>query len=400
MEILLVVATLVIGVAVLFVTATFGARTKQNTAPLIDAASKDVSGRIDTAAGDLKRQLQTLADEQQRDRDQTRFEGRKIQGRLDHADSRLSSVESRLLAELETIRHLSEQIGGRQDQMSGDLRRLDEQVAQLNEATVRFPASRNAEEEEETAEEETAEADSVGRFYAERLRFSTIRIPLTSFSQSERQFRIEVERDVGELPNPRLGSLGDASAITQRAKDDFGFRERLGKAAGDYIATRGGDPVFATATERWVTQNAFPQTAVANACNRIAKGLDTIVARPLEKAGAEIRLPGLEASASAAGIGSALILQPVTGPLGELTTFLEITGLVVEMATGLHPVALAGTKMLTRDQFHDLLAQGLTQAGRQLFEGPGGPADVPGRARPGDEVPGISRPVITGPGSG
>jgi hypothetical protein len=397
MEILLVVATLVIGVAVLFVTATFSTRTRQNTAPLIDAAAKDVSGRIDTATGDLKRQLQVLADEQQRDRDQTRFEGRKIQGRLDHADSRLSSVESRLLAELETIRRLSEQIGGRQDQMDGDLRRLDGQVAQLNEATVRFPASGQA--EEEAAGEETAEAGSVGQFYAERLRFSTVRIPLTSFSQSERQFRIQVERDVGELPNPRLGNLGDPSAIAQHAKDDFGFRERLGKAAGGYIASRGGDPVFATTTERWVTQNAFPQTAVAEACNRIGKGLETIVERPLEKTAAEIRLPELEA-ASAAGIGSALILQPVTGPLGEPTTFLEITGLVIAMAAGLHPVALAGTKMLTHDQFHDLLAQGLMQAGRQLFEGPGGPGELPGPARPADEGPGISRPVITGPGPG
>jgi hypothetical protein len=138
---------------------------------------------------------------------------------------------------------------------------------------------------------------------------------------------------------------------------------------------------------------------VAEACNRIGKGLATIVERPLEKTAAEIRLPELEA-ASASGIGSALILQPVTGPLGEPTTFLEITGLVIGMATGLHPVALAGTKMLTHDQFHDLLAQGLMQAGRQLFEGPGGPAELPGPARPVDEVPGISRPVITGPGPG
>jgi len=397
MEIVLIVTIVAVGAAGLYVAATFNGRTKKSTGPLIKGAVSDISGHIDETAGKLKEELQAITAELQRDREQSRLDDRKIQGRLDHADSRLSSVESRLLAELETIRRLSEQIGGRQDQMSGDLRRLDEQVAQLNEATVRFPAAAHAEEEEEeTAQEETAEAGSVGRFYAERLRFSTIRIPLTSFSQSERQFRIEVERDVGELPNPRLGSLGDASAITQRAKDDFGFRERLGKAAGDYIATRGGDPVFATATERWVTQNAFPQTAVADACNRIGKGLDTIVARPLEKAGAEIRLPGLEA-ASAAGIGSALILQPVTGPLGELTTFLEITGLVAEMATGLHPVALAGTKMLSHDQFHDLLAQGLTQAGRQLFEGS---AEVPRPARPVDVAPGISRPVIPGPGPG
>lgn len=397
MEILLVVATLVVGVAVLYVTATFSMRTRQNTAPLIDAAAKDVSGQIETAVEDLRRQLQVLTDELQRDRDQTRFEGRKVQGRLDHADSRLSSVEGRLLAELETIRHLSEQIDGRQDQLSGDLRQLDHQVARLTEAAVQFPPAGHP--DEETAGEEPAEVGALGRFYAERLRFSIVRIPPESFPRFERQFRILVERAVGELPSPRLDSLGGAPAITERAKNDQGFRERLGQAAADYLATKAGDTVFAAATERWVTQNTFPQAAAPDACHRIGRGLDAIVARPLEQTGAEIRLPGIEA-ATAAGIGSAYVLQPVTGPLGELTTFLEITGVAVGTATGLDPLALASTRMLAHDQFHDLLAQGLAQAARQVFQAREGPEAVPGSARPVDEVPGVSRPVNTGPGPG
>ena len=46
MEILLVVTTLAVGVAVLYVTATFRTRTRQNTAPLIDGAVKDISGQL------------------------------------------------------------------------------------------------------------------------------------------------------------------------------------------------------------------------------------------------------------------------------------------------------------------------------------------------------------------
>ena len=153
MEILLVVTTLAVGVAVLYVTATFRTRTRQNTAPLIDAAVKDLSGQLETTTGELKRQLQLMADELQRDREDTRLEERKIQGRLDHADSRLSSLASQLMVELETIRRLGEHIGARQDQLSGDLQQLDHQVAQISEATMQFPPFRHARAETADATE-------------------------------------------------------------------------------------------------------------------------------------------------------------------------------------------------------------------------------------------------------
>ena len=157
MEILLVVTTLAVGVAVLYVTATFRTRTRQNTAPLIDGAVKDISGQLETTTGELKRQLQLMADELQRDREDTRLEGRKIQGRLDHADSRLSSLASQLMVELETIRRLGEHIGAGQDQLSGDLQQLNHQVAQISEATRQFPPLAHADGETAAAEAATAE---------------------------------------------------------------------------------------------------------------------------------------------------------------------------------------------------------------------------------------------------
>ncbi len=366
MEIVLVVAVLVVAVAVLYVAVTLGPRTRQSTAPMIDEAAKDISGRIE----DLKGQLTAIAGELEQDRDHTRVEGRKIQGRLDHADSRTGSIANRLLAEMDTIRRLSEQVSARQDQLSDDLRQLDQQVARLQAG-------------QEAPDGVTAGSSPTlpGQLYVERLRFSIIRIQPESFSRSERRYRIQVERDVGELPASRLG---DALAITERAKDDEGFRERLSKAAADYLATKWGDPAFAVVTERWVTQDTFPETAAAETCNRIANGLDAIVAKPLEQAGSEIRLPGPEAAA-AAEIGSALVLQPVADAVGQVTRFLEVTGVVVGTATGLQPLALAATKMLAHDQFHDWVARGLREAARTVFGGPEGPAKVPparGGARP------------------
>ena len=356
MEIVLVVAVLVVAVAVLYVAVTLGPRTRQSTAPMIDEAAKDISGRIE----DLKGQLTAIAGELEQDRDHTRVEGRKIQGRLDHADSRTGSIANRLLAEMDTIRRLGEQVSARQDQLSDDLRQLDQQVARLQAG-------------QEAPDGVTAGSSPTlpGQLYVERLRFSIVRIQPESFSRSERRYRIQVERDVGELPASRLG---DALAITERAKDDEGFRERLSKAAADYLATKWGDPAFAVVTERWVTQDTFPETAAAETCNRIANGLDAIVAKPLEQAGSEIRLPGPEAAA-AADLGSALVLQPVADAVGQVTRFLEVTGVVVGTATGLQPLALAATKMLAHDQFHDWVARGLREAARTVFGGPEGPAE-------------------------
>jgi chromosome segregation ATPase len=121
MELLLAVATLVVAAAVLYVTITVGQRTKRTAAPLIDG----VSGQLEATSAELRRQLQAVVNELHQDADQLRLDGRKIQGRLDHADSRLTTVANQLLAELETIKRLGEQLSARQDQLSEDLRQLD-----------------------------------------------------------------------------------------------------------------------------------------------------------------------------------------------------------------------------------------------------------------------------------
>jgi hypothetical protein len=366
MGIVLIVAILVVAVAVLYVTVTLSTRTRQTTAPLVDDAFKGVSGQIDAAAQNLSRQI---ADELQQDKEERMLDGRKIQGRLDHADSRASSMANEVLAELDTIRRLVEQVGVRQDQLSADLGKLDHKVARLGESLAQPSASRVPAVQPQPAPRQPPAARP-GQLYAERLRFSIAGARPESYSsRAERQYRIQVERQIGALPSPQPGALDDPPAIIHRAALDEGFRKRLGEAASDYFATRLGDPASAVATEQWVTQNAYPETALVEVCNRISSGLDTIVEKPLEKIGTQLLLPGPEA-ATAPGIGAALILQPVTEPLGQAAAFLEITGVVVGMATGLHPLTLAAAKMLAHDQFHVFVARRLREAARQVFDGP------------------------------
>jgi hypothetical protein len=352
MEILLIVAIVAVGAAGLYVAATFDRRAKKSTGPLIDDAAGDLSGKIEGTRAELGRLLDVLTEELRRDRQEIRLDDRKIQGRLDHADSRISNVAD----QLEAIRLLAEQIGERQDQLSADLRRLQ------------APHGGRAGEQTSGTVPADGDANMPVQLYLERLQFAIVRTP------SHPHVRVQVERYITTLPTGQLGDLGDASAIINRADNDEDFRTRLAKAASDYCATQWGDPAFALVAGRWITQNTFPETAAAEACNWIANGLDAIVRKPLEDIGTEIRLPGPEAGA-VAGIGSALVLQPVTEPLGQAAKFFEITGVVVGVATGFHPLALASAKLLARDEFHAALAQGIRDAAGRVFEGPGGPPD-------------------------
>lgn len=427
MEILLLVVIMVVGASALYVAATFNTRTRQNTTPLIDGAIKVISEKIEVTGRDLSRQLQGIANELRQDRELTRLDRDKIQERLDQADSRISSIASRFFAELETIERLSKQIGAQQDQFSSDLRRLDHRVVQLGESPVRQSARKQQTDgtlstvlgnpettgdvprpsaghaNEEISEDISADTPLTvpGTLYAERLRFSII--PTDTESSSERWVRIQVERKVAELPDEQLGDLGNASVITYRAEHDKGFRDRLGKAVSDYFADKWGDPLFKAVTKGWVTQNSFPETAAAEACNRISHGLASIVEKPLEKIATDIRLPGPTITT---GIGADLILQPVTKPLGQAAEVFEAVGVVAGVATGLHPVALASAKMLVEGESHRLVARGIEAVAREVFgkrdkqspcDGPK-PPDTPEVQTKGTEPQNVDKPDDTGTG--
>jgi uncharacterized phage infection (PIP) family protein YhgE len=110
-DILLAVATLVVAAAVLYVTLTLSQRIRRATAPLID----DLVGQLEATSTELQGQLQAVVSELRQDREQLGLDGRKIQGRLDHADSRLTTIASQLQSELDAIRRLSEQLGTQGD---------------------------------------------------------------------------------------------------------------------------------------------------------------------------------------------------------------------------------------------------------------------------------------------
>jgi hypothetical protein len=357
METLLIAALVVVAAAGLYVALTFNKRTRKSTAPLIDAALSDLHDQLRATSDDLRRQLQAITEDLHRDQHEQRLEGRKIQGRLDHADSRITSMSSQFLAELAVIKRHGEQTSAQQGRLGMDVRRL---AAQLS------------------GEPEPPQAAVPGRLYVERLRFSVTGAAVPSRTGGE--VAIVAERSVAVLPPEALGDLGDAVTAISRSENDAGFRDRLGVAASDYAAARWGDPAFAAVTEQWITADTFGAAAAAEVCLRIGAGLTTLMAQPLDAIGTGIALPGPAAAASA-GTGADLILQPLTQPLGEAAKFCEIVGAVAGVVTGLHPLALAAAKMLAHDELQEDLARAIRQAARTVFAGPQ-PAAPPDRLEP------------------
>jgi len=165
MEILLLVVIMAVAASGLYVAATFNTRTKQNTAPLVDGAVKDIGKRIEVTAEDLGQRLQDITNELRRNRELTTRDLSEAQDRAEQADSRISSISSQLSAALETFERLGGQIDTRQGDLSRDLRQLDHRVAQLGESLAqqsariieihRYPQS------QETRAESSPEIDSL-----------------------------------------------------------------------------------------------------------------------------------------------------------------------------------------------------------------------------------------------
>jgi len=190
--------------------------------------------------------------------------------------------------------------------------------------------------------------------------------------------RFMVGRDVTRLPDEVLDNLGGGRAVTDHA-EDTGFKERLTDAAADYVTERAGDPAFAAATRFWVTRDAYREVAVADACDRLADALKSVVSFPVGEAAAEIRLPAV-ATPALTGIAADFVLEPVMGPLARAARVCEVIAVAAGIATGLHPLAFGGARMLGHSTLDQVLEKAVTTAFDDLAAKP---LEIP---KPGEDI--------------
>jgi hypothetical protein len=164
----------------------------------------------------------------------------------------------------------------------------------------------------------------------------------------------------GEAVPSRPGSPPEGGQPLETVTQDIEkAREKLTKATADYLATAIGDPAFKAATEGWETQS-FLVTEVADGIEGISGELQGLVEMPLKGLSVAFGLSPGEATI-AAGISTNIILAPITGPLDEASTFVEVAGLIIGLVTGMHGLVLACGKLLAHSQAKRALAHGVDE---------------------------------------
>jgi hypothetical protein len=147
-------------------------------------------------------------------------------------------------------------------------------------------------------------------------------------------------------------------------RDVEASREKVIKATADYLATVIGNPLFTSATRSWRTES-FPVTETIGVIEGVSERVQGAVDAPLRGLGAALRLTHTEATFTA-GVSTNLILAPITDPLDEAESYLEIGGIIFGIITGGHGLVLACIKPLLHSQLKHLLARGM----EKMLDGP------------------------------
>ena len=199
-----------------------------------------------------------------------------------------------------------------------------------------------------------------------RLRFSYVaerlpsqvtptgRLAVPSPAASDR-IRLVIEHSAVTMPRDQAGDVSEVLGKSRQARDDVTFRERFIDAASEYAGDRIGNNVSQVLTQRWITRDVAHVDAVSQALNRSDEWLHDLAGKPFEEAAGRLGVaqPG---AAVLGGIGSELVLEPISAEIQGAVRCCEIIGIGVGLAFGLHPLAISCTKSLFRAQLNERLS--------------------------------------------
>jgi hypothetical protein len=180
------------------------------------------------------------------------------------------------------------------------------------------------------------------------------------------RIRLLIERDVAVVPRERAGNVNDVLEKGRQTQQDATFSDRFTDAASEYAAGRIGDKTSEVITQRWETRDVAGLGAVAGALERSDAWMHEMVGRPLKEAAGRLGLdgPGMDAIS---GIGSNMLLAPVSREIQGAVRFCEIVGIGIGLAAGLHPLAITCTKLYLRGQFNERLGDAIREAAQKAF---------------------------------
>jgi hypothetical protein len=182
--------------------------------------------------------------------------------------------------------------------------------------------------------------------------------------------RLVIDRDIAVAPqggnDPGWQDIERLSAQLKQHPTPPDVYRKLVDATAQYIA--GEIPVFKTTSSRWQSDLLSPAD-LSNALEQCQAEIKRLVQCPVEELliGSGVAPP---LAAIAGGIGANFALAPANRLIGTGTELLDIVGICVGAATGLHPLLIASAKHLAGAQAENAVVHLLSDAlgGRQTLE--------------------------------
>jgi hypothetical protein len=135
--------------------------------------------------------------------------------------------------------------------------------------------------------------------------------------------------------------------------------QKLKEAAADYAGNRVVNAIWSA--DQWRPEDGPIIDNAAEALNATADWLHNLVEKPIDSLFTSAGVSGPLAAAGA-GVIANYVLEPITGPVEDTAKIIEVVGIVVGLATGMHPLVLACAKPLARSEIANLVADGLNRA--------------------------------------
>ena len=170
--------------------------------------------------------------------------------------------------------------------------------------------------------------------------------------------RLLIRREAACLPSQAdIDTIESFRADYQTPGISKEHREKIKAAAAEYAASWMEGQL---GTTWWVTQRSFPLSAAADLLDGSAEWLRGLVEQPLADTASAAGVPDPIVPIGA-GATANFVTASVTAPLEDGARICEIVGIVIGLATGVHPLVIACVKRLAHGEVKDLLSRGLEQ---------------------------------------
>ena len=154
----------------------------------------------------------------------------------------------------------------------------------------------------------------------------------------------------------RPANPGEPVRAVRNGHEDL--RVELRESLSGYLADR--------MVSAWqIGPDAGSLAQAADSANAAADGIRIVVQIPAEKAATAAGAPRCSAEVGA-GVIATFVTEPVTRPITDLATLIEIAGVIIGFVANIHPLVMACANRLAKKEITDLVAKAIVEVMKSL----------------------------------